>query len=242
MEALGNLILKIYSDLGLIPLLLLGLLVMCLYELLRCGSSYLKAVLLARASHIFPSRAKARLSKHVVFSKLDTLLNYRVKTMHISCPLRNKVFCDLLTIRISVVKEVLTDFAKADVDGLSAADFRQTVADRLQAMAFLWSTRALTEGIPAVVLDKFKDQNEKWSHVLDMVLLDQCLVTTTYQANTERLDTIFDMIGSFEIHCFYDVERTLGELNGEISSVSYKGIACNGCTPDCALRKHNNSK
>lgn len=238
MDALGALLLKIYNDIGLVPLLVLAILSLGGYELVRAGGTYLRGMLTARVNRIFPTRNKARLSHHVIFSKLDTLLNYRVKNMHISCPLRFRIFSDLLEIRITTVKETLKDFSTVELDGLSQADFRQAVADRLQAIAFLWSSKAVVAGIPMAALEKFKDQNERWSSVLDMVLLDQCLVTTTYQTNTERLDTIFDMIGSLEIHCFSDVEKSLGELNGEISSVTYKGITCNGCTPDCTLRKH----
>ena len=239
MEALGALALKIYMDYGLILTLIIFLVAAALYDIMRCGSRYLRALM----SHMLFSRRKARLVNHVLFHKLDTLLKYRIGNMNINCLLRNKLFTDLLIIKVTAVKTVLADFATADVDGLSAADFRQAVADRLSAIAFMWSSTALKDGIPAIAVEKFKIQNDIWGHVLDLVMLDQCLVTTTYQTNSERLDTIFDMIGSFEIHCFSDVEKVVAHLNGEISACTYKGLTCNNCSPDCNFKaakfKHN---
>lgn len=241
MEALGQLLVKIYSDYGLIITVVIVLLAVGLYDLLRCGGKYIKLVF-----SLLRGKPAVKLSNHVIFHKLDTLLKYRVTSMNIACPLRNKMFSDLLEARITAVRVTLADMARSEVNGLSAADFRQAMAERLQAIAFMWSSKAVKDGIPLVAIERFKKENDKWAHVLDAVILDQCLVTTIYQTNSERLDTIFDMVGSFEIHCFSDVERVVAQLNGEISACIYKGLTCSNCSPDCEFKagkfKHNETE
>ena len=237
MEALGQLMLKIYTDFGL--LLTLVILALCIggYEII-CGLSRFASGLLRTKFPELYGKKKLKLSKHVVFSKLDTLLNYRISNIHIICPLRSKIFTDLLTYRVTAVRDVLMDFVKADVDAMAQADFRQAVADRLQAIEYAWTAKSLKEGIPAVALDRFKEYNSKWANTLDEIILDQCLVTTAYQHNSDRLDSILDMIGSFEVHCFSDVEKALASINGELSGAVYKGAQCFNCTPDCELTPH----
>jgi len=235
MEALGQLALKIYTDFGLVATCMIILLFVGLYHLTLCGTralaSWLKIKFSIGVKHV-------NLEKHVVFSKLDTLINYRIANMHMQCPLRTKIFADLLTFRMTALRDILKDFVKTDVDSLSAADFRQAMADRLQAMEFTWTAKALHEGMPAIALDKFKEYNDRWGGPVTNIILDQCLITTAYQTNTERLDSILDMIGSFEIHCFSDVEKAVASINGELSGVSYKGMVCQDCSDDCTLKAH----
>ena len=59
-------------------------------------------------------RRKLIISKHPLFSKYRLLVNQRIKFLRCECPLRKKIFTDLMIIRIETYDKILKDFIKRD--------------------------------------------------------------------------------------------------------------------------------
>ena len=101
-------------------------------------------------------RRKLIISKHPLFSKYRLLVNQRIKFLRCECPLRKKIFTDLMIIRIETYDKILKDFIKRDdINRLSVMEFQFTINELILKIFNEWEARAKEHGIPSVVIAHF---------------------------------------------------------------------------------------
>lgn len=237
-QELINIVLNLYNKHGIVTAVFAMILGFTTYEF----SKYLAKLLWLKLSRTSLKKwvgiSQRKLLNHVMFSKLETLSNFRVNNLAIICPLRNRLFSDMLKIRFYCIKNIFKEFLKGpNINAMSQAEFKEHIAERLQAIMVCWVSRCLNEGVPAIAITKFKECTDKTWAITTNLALEQCLSTTTGQTNVDRLDTVMDMIGSLEATVFPDVEKTLSQINGELSKIIYKGSKCQNCELTCALKQ-----
>ena len=175
-------------------------------------------------------RRKLIISKHPLFSKYRLLVNQRIKFLRCECPLRKKIFTDLMIIRIETYDKILKEFIKRDdINRLSVMEFQFTINELILKIFNEWEARAKEHGIPSVVIAHFAKETGDIRNLLIMFLQHIAGSTYTYEDNISRVSAVFDNLCGLEEAMIVKLEMSLDSMNGEISNSKYQGIKCQKC-------------
>ena len=103
-----------------------------------------------------------------------------------------------------------------------------------------YEQEALRTGIPEAVISKFN----KWhsSHVyLIRSTIDRVFGSCFINTVKEQVAVVLGMYAFIFHLTILDAEKTLGDLNGDLNSVEYKGLKCLGTCPDCQFHKNEDN-
>lgn len=181
----------------------------------------IKAVL----SKIFSSKVDALLyePKAILRSKLAYWLEFKIPTLEMSEYGRSKIFRDLMTFKFQAVDRILIDIEGDEgFADMSRNELYRSVISRFHNIIEDYESKAKLEGIPSVVIAKFK----KWhTPSLEYTLKSAELITQSpiYKTNYDIMNAIYLLYISFLELSIAEAEKALSELNGELTGIEYKG-------------------
>jgi len=177
---------------------------------------------------------KFDLSAHSVFQKMDSMINHQIPNMQMDCPLRDKIFKKLLTIRAKTLKKNLQEMAKKQWS-VSSEDMRVAWDSFFARVEYEWTNEAKVSGIPIIAIQRFIANNEGVSKVVTDLVSNLCTSGRMYDHNEEKIETIFEVLGSMEVSSIFSATDTLDSLNGEISNLTFEGEQCHHCQAKCPV-------
>lgn len=184
------------------------------------------------------SLRKINIENHPIFSKYRYLLNQRLKHIVCRCPLRKKIFIDLMLIRVETYDRMIKEFVKRkDLNQLSVTEFLYATNELVLSIISEWEDTARNKGIPEVVIRKFDEQTNDTRNALKQFMQAVANSTYSYQDNISRMSAILDMLSGYEEAILIKLEESMALLNGEISESSYKGLTCLNCV-NCQSKSH----
>lgn len=173
---------------------------------------------------------KVNLAKHPLFAKYQFLKNQRIKYIRCKCPLRKKIFTDLMLIRIDVYDRNLKSFIKRkDLDSLTPIEFKYAINELLLKIFSEWETLASQQDIPRVVIHKTVLAIEDVRYIVSELTDSISNSCYSYDSNQHRTSAIFDVFNGVEEAIITKLEESLDQMNGEISGIKYKDIECLHC-------------
>lgn len=173
---------------------------------------------------------KISIAKHPIFTKYHFLMNQRIKHLRCHCPLRKKIFTDLMLARIEAYNSNLKEFVKReDINNLSIIEFQYTMNELLLKIFTEWETNVHQQEIPAVIIGKFLKAIEDTRRLIVALTESISSSSYSYENNLFRLSAIFDVFNGLEEAIIAQLEESLDQMNGEISNTEYKGVTCMHC-------------
>lgn len=173
---------------------------------------------------------KINIAKHPIFTKYHFLINQRIKHLRCHCPLRKKIFTDLMLARIESYDHNLKEFVKReDINSLSVVEFQYTMNELLLKIFTEWEANVHQQEIPAVIIGKFLEAIDDTRRLI--VALTESISGSyySYENNLFRVSAIFDVFNGLEEVIITQLEESLDQMNGEISNTEYKGTVCMHC-------------
>ena len=212
-------------------LIIIGFLVFLAFFAKSMASSMYETV----KEHLFKKnpfkKRSIDLKNHPIFSKYNLIINQLAKNIRCHCPLRKKIFSDLLVIRLNVYNEELKALAtRTDLKKLSSFEYQYEIHGLILKMYSSWEQPAREKGIPEIVIKRFQ---EAIIEINDTVLSTiQSIAGANYffDDNESRTSIIFDILSSLEGVILAKLEEVLDDMNGEISSLTYQSQQCQHCT------------
>lgn len=161
---------------------------------------------------------------HAFFSTSERLINYQIPRMRISNdPARNALFRDMLIKKISNWRKSMLDFVARDFSSLKTFEIKELFATTLHEIIKSYEAEWKTTGVPALVISKFAEWHSPRVEGLSgsaTSIFDGKSFTTP----VEMLNATLFLQNALLIETVIDAERTLGDLNGEISGLTYQGL------------------
>ena len=145
------------------------------------------------------------------------------------CPLRRKIFGDLMIIRIKAMEFILSDFVKQDLSQYSDADFGFKLSSMIYDIFLKWEEDAKKEGMPEVIVERFLDLVQDIRDGIVSYIQTSSNSYSNFRNNYAKMYSLLDIISGFEELLMIRIELELDAMNGEISSCEYKGIKCEHC-------------
>jgi len=164
--------------------------------------------------------------RDILYSKLSYWLDFKIGNINIVDLGRRLIFKDLLYYKFESLRDTLFDIE--DREGFGSWDgptFYKEILKCVTHNTLAYEFEATRNGIPPVVVTKFK----RWhSGTLDFLLKSAELISasTVYKNNHERMQAIYTVYTAMLEILINEAEKTLTELNGELTGVEYKGVVC----------------
>lgn len=161
---------------------------------------------------------------HAFFSTSEQLMNYHIPRMKISNdPARNNLFRDMLVKKIKVWRKNMLDFVARDFSNLKTYEIKELFATTLKGIISGYETDWKVAEVPALVIAKFalwhSPRVEGLSGSATSVFDGKSFTTPN-----EMLNATLCLQNALLVETIIDAERTLGELNGELSGLTYQGL------------------
>lgn len=162
--------------------------------------------------HQFFSNAQYRLMVEIPNIEFDPLR-----------PVRQKLFRDLV---FRITKTMHDNFFKAietDVSDWSPEQWANEMTVMVSKITVEFEDKARKAGVPDIVIEKFS----RWHAPTTKMVNEYILALSTskvYISNVARMNTLLMIMNLVLVTTMDDAERTLSQLNGELSGLEYKNL------------------
>lgn len=169
------------------------------------------------------------LEEHVIFKKIEALLEVRLDHICTSCNLRRVIFQKIFKIRMKLLLEALREIIKKDINVYNIEIFHQEILFMLQKVNNDWKTECLEEGIPDFVIQQVESQIKPYRKVyfkqIERIMENSYL----YYNNKERMIAVFDILIPLHEMILNETEHVLSSFNGELKGKTICGASCQDC-------------
>ena len=161
---------------------------------------------------------------HTLFSTAQYRLAIELPTLEIfpGKPVRQQLASDLLRVYISAILEGCKEITTANMKDWSSEQWSIEMAGRFSLMISAAAANARMEGVPDIVITKFS----RWINPsIDMLFtyIDTVGNSNIYSSNIARTNTLFLIVNLLMSTILGDAERSIHNLNGDITGKIYKG-------------------
>ena len=174
---------------------------------------------------------RSGIMKHPFFNKLKYLKNQRLKFLKCQCPLRKKIFSDLMIIRVNALETILTStFSKENFSDISDGELQFKLSGMMYDIFSKWEEDARKEGMPEIIILRFVSSFQDIRDGIISYIQTSSNSYSNFKNNYAKIYALLDILSGFEELIIIRMELELDSMNGEISNSKYKGIQCEHCT------------
>jgi len=166
---------------------------------------------------------------HLFFEKIKYERRVHLKSIKLKyknkfCKGRTILFTDMLDKKFKIWKMTVREFVSealklkatgAELENLSSRYINKIVEDYERE----WHTM----GVPENVIDKFMEWHGQRIKML-LEFINPICIGDSYDSVEEKLNAILDIHKVLIVITIIDVEKTLGQMNGELTGLEYKGL------------------
>ncbi|MCK9279277.1 MAG: hypothetical protein M0P71_01425 [Melioribacteraceae bacterium] len=187
------------------------------------------------------SNTKLEISDSIIFHKIDVMVNFRVDRLRISCPLRYKIFTDIIKIKLKKRIEHLKDIKNEEILNLNNVELKDYWENKILNMDKETTSEWNNSGIPQIAIEKYQNFCQDSGENIVTFITDVCNSNRIYENNMEKSIAILDFIAGINDISLISAEKAIKQINGELNKVSYLGIKC---SPDCKVHgcEHRSNK
>lgn len=174
-----------------------------------------------------------KLERHHIFTRLDTLKNHI--NVNFSLPNKGKevLFKDMLLTNLDIWKENLKELAvilDETCDSMDAVTFQNTILNHFEKGLNEFSSYYKGQGYTydeQLSLDLVMAKFNRWNYPRINSFRDTLMIVCTSQFYLDhriKSAVILDMYISLFVDTISDAESTIGEINGDLRGLVFKGI------------------
>ena len=168
--------------------------------------------------------------RHPLFFKLKYLEQQRLKFLKCQCPLRKKIFRDLMIIRVKCMDFVLKDFVNNnDIGKYSESECKFKLSSIIYDIFLRWEEESKRAEIPEVVINRLLECIQDIRDGIIAYINTSSNSYSNFNNNYAKVYALLDIISGFEELLIIRLEMKIDSMNGEISNCEYKGIKCEHC-------------
>lgn len=172
-----------------------------------------------------PDKSENSLKYHPFFSNAEYRLEVEISNMELipDKPIRDRICRDLLEITVRNIYTICNEIANdTSLDDWSNEKWTDEITQKINLIAINTEIEAERYDIPDVVIRKFSKWNSKTIESLKdyVLMLGQ---SKLYSTNVAKTNTLLFIMNLLLVTTLGDAERTLREINGELTGLIYKG-------------------
>jgi len=171
----------------------------------------------SRVVHFRPSE--------VLLSKLDYWLNFKIMNIKLNDPGRQLLFRDILNLKFTQFREFVHISSQSVNESMTGHELFHVVVEQFNATVDAYEQKSIERGIPEVVMVKYGEWQLK-TYEFTLRATEMICLSSGYGTNEGRVQAIYSLITAMMELTIAEAEKTLTDLNGELTGIEYKGITC----------------
>ena len=165
------------------------------------------------------------LFNHALFQSIRKNISYDIHNLVIGERLREAIFRDFLKYVFAAFRDEFTHFLeRGDLNKMDRALYKTRLIDTINNITTNYQSRALQEGIPEIVVERFTEWHSGRIQMAYDYMNDFCDSENLFQSNVARTKIVFDFFTHLLNLTIVDARKTLISLIGQLNPVVYKGI------------------
>lgn len=166
------------------------------------------------------------LKTHPIFSHINNNVYVTIPNLAISCPGREHMFKDLLTLSLLSYKQRFKDLLNADnLLEMSTDELLTSVSNAVGYAIKDYEDQARQRNIPEIVVRRIAYLNRFDIKRIHMISENLCK-SQIFDTNYEKLYAIMTNIDAILVIGLVETSNYLNSLNGELDGLVYNGIKC----------------
>lgn len=174
-----------------------------------------------------------KLVEHHIFARIEMLKNHIEVSFSLPNKGKEELFKDLLLSNLDVWKENLKELAEEldkDSEELDITAFQNAILGKFEEGLYSFSSYYKVKDYTydeQVALDLVMAKFNKWNYPRVKAFRDTLMIVCTsqfYLNHRVKSAVIMDMYISFLVDIISDAESTIGEINGDLRGMVFKGI------------------
>jgi hypothetical protein len=167
-------------------------------------------------------------SSHIFFQKVDYILRYKLPEITLKfrgqyCEGRTRLFRDMLQIKFKSwrdhVRKACDKSKNYPTNNQVGQEFLKTVVDLVNEYEKQWEQ----DGIPPKVIQKFHKWHDNHAQIF-IEAIENITGGSSFSSKKEVINAILEIGNAMLLLTILDAEKTLGDLNGELSGMTYKDM------------------
>lgn len=163
--------------------------------------------------------------REVLLSKLDYWLNFKISNIKMNDPGRQMLFRDILQLKFLQFREYVQSAGNSVTESMSGQEMFHVVVEQFNDAVDKYEQEAINRGVPEVVMVKYGEWQLR-SYEFTLRATEMICLSQGYGTNESRMQAIYSLITAMMELTIAEAEKTLTELNGELTGIEYKGVVC----------------
>jgi hypothetical protein len=162
----------------------------------------------------FKSNNKVKFKKlcnHPFFTSMNYWINIEINNLQIQNKLKKNVATVFLKLQFKLFVSNLKCFIEDENNCNNLSTVEQIIIDAINEC----DERAKNLGIPRIFVDKFRKWNHQHTEIAFNAVSSIC-ESKIYSTDAEKMAAILDILLAVFKLTIVDIEKTIGELNGEL--------------------------
>lgn len=164
-------------------------------------------------------------SKEVLLSKITYWTEFKINHLNIIDNGRRAIFKDLLMIKFLTFKDYINKSHTIYTNKMGSSELYTAIVTCFNESIGQYNVRAKELKIPDIVLSKFNEWQIK-SFEFTLKSAELICYSNVYGNNDMRIQAVFSLFTAMMELTIAEAEKTLTDLNGELSGIEYKGVVC----------------
>lgn len=165
---------------------------------------------------------------HTFFQKVDYILRYKLPEITLKfrgqyCEGRTILFRDMLKIKFRVWQDHIRKACDKSQDYPTSSQigqaFLKATVDLVDEYERLWEE----DGIPPKVIQKFHKWHDNHAQIF-IEAIENITGGSSFSSKKEVINAILEISNAMLLLTILDAEKTLGDLNGELTGMKYKDL------------------
>lgn len=163
--------------------------------------------------------------EQLLLSKLDYWIQFKIPNLKMKDAARQQIFRDVLKFKFNAFRTMVKDVSSKINEDQVGSDIFQLIVFEFNEAIDEYEKKSIEYNIPEAVMVKYSDwQNPSYEYTIRAIEL--ICTSNGYGSNKTRLNAVYSLITAMMELTVAQAERTLTELNGQLSGVEYKGLIC----------------
>lgn len=168
-------------------------------------------------------------SQQIIFTRLQYLLNVRIKQINCSCPLRKQLYKTIFMIKIDKFLTSLKEFVKQDINSLDNQMFKVKLVKFLQQKHLQWKETCLKNKVPEFIIESIDFQIQDLRNMFYMNIQRIINNVYLYSNNRQKLNIILQLFLGLQQNILNVCQEVLSSFNGQVKKLHFNGVKCKQC-------------
>lgn len=236
-----NLVIKIfdiYKELGFLGVVSMIFIIVAAFLIYDLGKKLNEKIALIP----FLNRKKIRIKNSTVFERLNFFQKFRVNKIRVDCPLRKKIFSDIVLDRIDKLRSKLLEVSnmqESKINEMNNDEMYNFWENLLYSASSESNAVLLFNGVPSIAIKKYDSFDFTENDILKKFFERVIYCDSVYDNNVEKFIAIMDFLGITIDILLMNIEKSIHQINGDLNNVEYRNYSCKNCRADC---EHKNKK